>query len=81
MIISNNTDDQHSFKLGNEPLKNVDEYCYLGITLHKSGKLKLAIDTLNTMKATRAFYGLKITVIKSKLSFTALKTLFDSLIL
>ena len=79
MMISNNTDDQHSFKLGNETLKNVDEYCYLGITLHKSGKLKLAIDALNT-KATRAFYGLKRTVIKSKLSFTALKTLFDSLI-
>ena len=79
MIISKNPGDQHSFKLGDESLKNVEEYCYLGITLHKSGKLKLAIDTLNT-KATRAFYGLKRTVIKSKLSFTALRTLFDSLI-
>ena len=47
--------------------------------MHKSGKLNLAKISLKT-KAMRAFFGLKRTIIKSKLSFRALTTLFDSLI-
>ena len=72
------TNDAH-FTLGDSYLKNVDEYCYLGITIHKSGSLKTAIDVLKT-KATRAFFGLKRTVMRSSVSFTAMRTLFDSLI-
>ena len=81
MIISESDCDSETtrFTLGNIHLQNVDEYCYLGITLHKSGSLKTAMDILKT-KATRAFFGLKRTVIRSSVSFTAMRTLFDSLI-
>ena len=68
-----------SFKLQNKALKIVDTYCYLGIVLHDSGELRTAQSTMKT-KAMRAFFGLKRTVICSKLSFKALTTFFDSLI-
>ncbi|MCP4460132.1 MAG: hypothetical protein GY816_19225, partial [Cytophagales bacterium] len=67
------------FNLLGKSIKVVDSYCYLGIVLHKSGELRTAQFTLKT-KAMRAFFGLKRTVIRSKLSFKALATLFDSLI-
>lgn len=67
------------FKLLGKILKIVDSYCYLGIILHKTGELRTAQSTLKT-KAMRAFFGLKRTIIRSKLSFKALATLFDSLI-
>ena len=67
------------FKLQDKYIKIVDSYCYLGIDLHKSGNFKIAQSTLNT-KAMRAFFGLRRTIIRSKLSFKALSTLFDSLI-
>ena len=51
----------------------------MGIVLHDSGELRTAQSTMKT-KAMRAFCGLKRTVIRSKLSFKALTTLFDSLI-
>ena len=80
MIISENIKiDHHSFSLGSQSLKNVDEYCYLGITLHKSGSIKPAVKALTT-KATRAFYGLKRTIMRASVSFAAMSTLFDSLI-
>ena len=60
-------------------LENVDSYCYLGIDLHKSGELRSAEDSLKS-KAMRAFFGLKRTIIRSKISFKASSTLFDSLI-
>ena len=66
-------------KLGNMNVKYTDEYCYLGLVLNKSGSLKTAQTTLKT-KAMRAFFGLKGTVNKSKISFRAQTTLFDSLI-
>ena len=68
-----------NFKLGNMNVKYTDEYCYLGLVLNKSGSLKTAQTTLKT-KAMRAFFGLKGTVNKSKISFRAQTTLFDSLI-
>ena len=68
-----------SFKLQNKSLKVVDSYCYLGIVLHDSGELRTAQSTMKT-KVMRAFFDLKRTVIRSKLSFKALTTLFDSLI-
>ena len=67
------------FTLSEKSLKIVDSYCYLGISLHNSGELTTAQLILKT-KAMRAFFGLKRTVIRSKLSFKALNTLFDSLI-
>ena len=61
-----------SFKIKNKALKIVDTYCYLGIVLqHDSGELRKAQSTMKT-KAMRAFFGLKRTVIRSKLSFKAL---------
>ena len=66
-------------EIDGKPLEVVDSYCYLGIVLHKSGNFKPAIDNLRT-KSMRSLYGLKRTVNRSKLSFRALTTLFDSLI-
>ena len=68
-----------SFNLGDRPLKIVETYCYLGVVLHSTGELRTAQQTLKT-KAMRAFFGLKRTVIRSKLSFKSLCMLFDSLI-
>ena len=68
-----------SFYLNNKPLEVVDSYCYLGIVLHESGKFTITIKNLKA-KAMRALLGLKRTVNRSKLSFRALTTLFDSLI-
>ena len=65
--------------LDGKPLEVVESYCYLGITLHCSGELRTAQKILK-VKAMRAFYGLKRVVMRSKLSFKALTTLFDSLI-
>ena len=67
------------FNLGNEIVKETDSYCYLGIEIHKSGSFTLARSELKK-KALRALYGLKSTVNKTKISFRALTTLFDSLI-
>ena len=58
---------------------NIQTNSYLGLVLNKSGSLKTAQTTLKT-KAMRAFFGLKGTVNKSKISFRAQTTLFDSLI-
>ena len=68
-----------NFKIGNFKVKIVDDYCYLGIVINKTGSLKLAQSTLKD-KAMRAFFGLKRTVDRSKISFRAKTTLFDSLI-
>ncbi len=67
------------FHLNDIPLKIVDSYCYLGIELHCSGELRTAQNCLKT-KAMRAFLGLKRVVMRSKISFKAISTLFDSLI-
>ena len=72
-------DNNLSFSINGKHLEIVDSYCYLGIILHKSGKLTEAKSSLKT-KAMRAFYGLKRTINRTKLSFRALSTLFDSLI-
>ena len=50
-----------------------------GILLHKSGELRSAQASLK-LKAMRAFFGLKRTIIRSKITFKAAATLFDSLI-
>ena len=80
MILGSNTNTSNlNFSLYNKPLEIVDSYCYLGIILHKSGSL--ASSQLNLKnKAMRAFFGLKRVIMRSKLSFKALLTLFDSLI-
>ena len=67
------------FYMNDIPLQIVDSYCYLGIELHSTGELKTAQNCLKT-KAMRAFLGLKRVVMRSKLSFKAISTLFDSLI-
>ena len=68
-----------SLFLNNNPLKVVDSYCYLGIILHKTGSVSFTQNDLKD-KAMRAFFGLKRSIIRSKLSFKSLSTLFDSLI-
>lgn len=67
------------FIINGKPLEIVDSYCYLGIILHKSGKLAEAKNSLKT-KAMRAFFGMKRTLNRTKLSTRAVTTLFDSLI-
>ena len=69
----------NTFFLDSEPLEIVDSYCYLGIILHQTGDVRPAQLNLK-IKAMRAFFGLKRVVMRSKLSFKALTTLFDSLI-
>ena len=66
--------------LGNLNVEYTNEYCYLGLILNQSGSLKTAQTTLKT-KAMRAFFGLKGTVNKSKISFRAQTILFDSLMI
>ena len=70
---------QQTFKLGENLLETVDTYCYLGIVLHRTGELRTAQQSPKT-KAMKAFFSLKRTVIRSKLSFESLCMLFDSLI-
>ena len=67
---------QPNFKLGNMNVKYTDEYCYLGLVFKKSGCVKTTLKS----KAMRTFFGLKGTITKSKISFRAQTTLFDSLI-
>ena len=69
----------HSFHIGNKLITEVDSYCYLGITIHKSGSFSLARHELKN-KASRALYSLMRTVNKTKLSYTSLCNLFDTLI-
>ena len=76
---SENYDKNIKFVLLGKDLEIVDSYCYLGIVLHYSGELRTAQKTLQT-KSMRAFFGLKWNLIRSKLSFKAVTTLFDSLI-
>ena len=68
-----------NFSLQGNSLEIVESYCYLGIILHETGELRTAQVNLK-MKAMRAFFGLKRTIIRSKLSFKSLLILFDSLI-
>jgi len=74
-----NVNPEPKFKINGKTLKNVDSYCYLGIHLHTTGSFNLAKDNLR-IAATRAFYGLKRNIIRSKISFTAASNLFNSLI-
>jgi sorting nexin-29 len=76
-FMQNNTTP--NFNLNGTPLQIVNKYCYLGIVLDKNGSVLTAQNDLKT-KAVRAFFGLKRSVMRSKLSFKALSTLFDSLI-
>ncbi len=68
-----------NFSLDGVLLKVVDSYCYLGIILHNTGSVSMAQNDLK-VKATRAFFGLKRVIMRSKLSFKAITMLFDSLI-
>ena len=76
-FMQNNTTP--NFNLNGTPLQIVNKYCYLGIVLDKNGSVITAQNDLKT-KAMRAFFGLKRSVMRSKLSFKAICTLFDSLI-
>ena len=78
VIFERNSTNNHAFLLKGKALDIVETYCYLGIVLHSTGELRTAQSTLKT-KAMRAF-GLKRTVIRSKLSFKSLAILFESLI-
>ena len=75
----NNINTEPKFYLQDKLLENVDSYCYLGILLHKSGELRSAQASLK-LKAMRAFFGLKRTIIRSKITLKAAATLLDSLI-
>ena len=75
----NNSNTEPKFYLQDKLLENLDSYCYLGILLHKSGELRSAQASLK-LKAMRAVFGLKRTIIRSKITFKAAATLFDSLI-
>ena len=82
MIIGCNTNKQQQqldLRLGKLSVENVADYCYLGLIINESGSFKNAQATLKN-KAMRAFFGLKRTVDRSKISFQAANTLFDSLI-
>ena len=82
LIFGKNKNSDYSninFSLQGNPLELVELYCYLGIILHETGELRTAQVNLK-MKAMRAFFGLKRTIIRSKLSFKSLLILFDSLI-
>ena len=68
-----------NFKLGSQTLLEVISYCYLGITIHNSGRFNLAREELKK-KSFRSLYGMKSTINKKHLSFRSLTTLFDSLI-
>ena len=73
------SDSYIKFHIGQHSLKEVESYCYLGMDIHSSGSLAPARKSLKC-KAMRALYSLKSTINKTKLSFRALTTLFDSLI-
>ena len=75
----NNVEPNFSFQLHGNNLKLVDTYCYLGIIIHKSAELRTAQLSLKN-KVMRAFLCIRRTIMRSKLSFKALTTLFDSLI-
>ena len=62
------------FSINGKPLEIVDSYCYLGIDLHHSGDLKIAQENLK-IKATRAYFGIKRLLMRTKVSFKALLTL------
>ena len=65
MIMGKHTDNTDSvyLMLEKNKLKVVDNYCYLGIAIEKSGNFNLAIESLKD-KSMRAFFGLKRTVNK-----------------
>ena len=67
------------FYLNSEEIEMVDSYCYLGITIHKNGNFKSAIDNMRK-KALRGLFGLKKVVMRDSLSIAALLKLFDALI-
>ena len=68
-----------NFKINNDIIKKVDNYCYLGIEIHKNGRFSYAKTELRK-KAIRALYGLKHNLNRKHLSFRSLTTLFDSLV-
>ena len=82
MVMGCNPNKEHQkldLRLGKLSIETVSDYCYLGLIITDSGGLKNAQATLKN-KAMRAFFGLKRTVDRTKISFQAANTLFDSLI-
>ncbi|NRB81826.1 MAG: endonuclease/exonuclease/phosphatase family protein [Saccharospirillaceae bacterium] len=76
---NSNSNVENFFYIGDKLITEVESYCYLGITIHKSGNLSIVRLDLK-QKAMRALYSLKSTVNKTKVSTKALCNLFDALI-
>ena len=80
MIFNNRHNQQVSLKLGQEVIQQVDNYCYLGLNISSTGDFSKAASNDLTIKATRAMYGLRGTIMKDQLSFNSTLSLFNSLV-
>ena len=69
-----------SFTCGSELIYTSDEYKYLGIILHKSGRFHAAQDHLKR-QANKAVYALKRAVRSKEINIQTMLKLFDTLIL
>ena len=57
--------------MDNDPIKTVETYTYLGLTLHMNGSMSTAVYSLRT-KALRAMFALRKYVDRTNLSFRSL---------
>ena len=70
----------YNFKIYNSKIETTDEYVYLGITFHKSGTFKKAIEEL-VRKGTRAYYSiLKEFNFHNNTKVKTLLKLFDTMV-
>ena len=74
------TQKQTIYLSSTEKLDEATNYCYLGIKMTSSGDFSIASRADLHLKATRAVYGLKRTIRRDKISFSAGRALFNSLI-
>ena len=57
-MIFNNRKEQCEFKLENQPIEQVDRYCYLGTIMTPSGTFKETWNYIND-KATKAYFSIR----------------------
>jgi len=70
---------QDTFTINSNHISVVEEYTYLGITLHRNGSFKTAIDSLRK-KGLRALFSLRRYADRNVLSSSSLTKLFDTLV-
>ena len=58
LIINRPKNTNFNFKIDKNKIEEVDSYCYLGITINKTGNFKDTIDKL-LQKASRAYFSLR----------------------